>query len=74
MDKKILDIIGAFISIIIGGVLLVFREALANFAVQAWFKRFNIKISETPYKIFLLLIGTLFLLSGIITFKKFFFK
>ena len=74
MDKKTLDVIGAIISIIIGSGLLIFREFLTRFAIQAWLKRFNIRINETPYKIFILLIGILFAISGVITLKGIFFK
>lgn len=74
MDKKTLDIIGATISIVIGSGLLIFREFLTRFAVQAWLKQFNVKINEMPYRIFILLIGALFVISGIITLKEIFFK
>lgn len=74
MDKKMFDIIGASISIMVGVGLLIFREFLTRFAIQAWLKRFNIRINESPYKIFILVIGILFVISGIITLKGIFFK
>ncbi len=74
MDKRMWDIIGAVISIIIGAGLLIFRNFLTQFAVQAWLKSFKVRISEIPYKFFILLIGVLFIVSGVITVKGIFFK
>lgn len=57
---------GDVISIVIGLALVFFIKRISFFAVERWELFFNIKINEKLYQLIFLLVGVLFIVTGIL--------